>query len=140
MRLGNKQFRWFVKLAKHCLKHNMPLIIENPASSRLWIVPGMKKLIESASSSINFVHCAHGAKWMKPTRLVSWNIDVSSLQSWCSSSAGICQYTNQAHQVLSGKLNGRFQTSQASAYPIDFCDKFAKLLSHHLALPRPPQS
>ena len=130
VRLGNEQLRWFIKLARHCLKYDVPLIIEDPATSRLWVVPAMQQLISIATTSVNFVHCAHGARWMKPTRLVAWNPDISSLQS-----EGICEYSGSRHEILSRKLNGKFRTTEASAYPVSFCNKFAKLLFGHVVQP-----
>ena len=124
--LGNKQVRWVAKLIAHAIRHKVPLILENPLTSRLWLVPEIKKLVDSGTVS-EFYHCAYGAEWAKPTRLACWNINLASLAQRCSCKNGICDFTDQPHLILSGiGSHSCFKTAEASAYPWKFCRKFVE--------------
>ena len=126
--LGNKQLKWVCKVIAAAILHGTPIILENPGASRIWLAPNLKKLIDKSSSVILFHHCAYGAPWQKPTKLVGWNIDLQCLAKTCHVSSGVCQYSGAPHIVLSGKAGSGFKTAQASAYPFKFCKIFGSFI------------
>ena len=129
VRLGNKLANWVVSLIKLCLQHSIPIIIENPLTSRLWIYPPLMRLLPRSSSCGHFDHCQYGASWMKHTKLVAWNADISPLLLHCHSKQNLCSRTAAPHVPLSGVGPDKiFWTAKASAYPWPFCRALAKLI------------
>ena len=129
---GNRLVATICSYIKSCIKYNVPVVVENPVSSRLWIYPPLARLLVSATSDVSFDHCQFGCGFRKPTRLVAWNVDISVLQRKCQGKA-ICSRTGRPHDILSGVSNGQFRTASGSAYPKLFAKQVAGLL-HDLAL------
>jgi hypothetical protein len=123
IRLGNKSALWCCKTIRHAIRFNVPIVIENPATSRLWLFPPLRRLILKSQSDIFCDHCQFGAPWRKHTRLISWNCDISSMNKVCKTSNHCCSRTHRPHQVLTGTdKSGGYLTALASAYPKAFCD------------------
>jgi len=122
--LGNKQVRWVCKLIQAAIHHGTPFVLENPQTSRIWLVPCLADLIKKSTSDIVFHHCAFGASWKKPTRLVGWNLHLEHLAKTCKSNDGVCCFSGLPHIILSGKGPSCFKTAKASAYPFKFCKVF----------------
>eukprot|EP00969_Alexandrium_andersonii_P292879 12944013-Alexandrium_andersonii.AAC.1 len=60
---------------------------------------------------VNFDQRQHGARTAKPTRLIYFGVDFSSLSARCQHGFG-------AHRVLRGRDGGGgFRTKAAAAYP-----------------------
>jgi hypothetical protein len=125
---GNRLADYVAAVLRLCILHDVAVILENPLTSRLWLYPSIQKLIQKAVSCDHFHACQFGAAWKKATRLVSWNIDVSSLCVKCKGKN--CCRTGLPHLILSGTApDGEFYTAKASAYPLPFCRHLAVLLS-----------
>ena len=61
-----------VELALLCLAMGLGFSIENPRSSMIWFFPPMMKLMAMEGVYVvDLVYCGYGAKWMKPTRLLT---------------------------------------------------------------------
>ena len=106
--LGNRQVRWAARVIRACIKHEIPVIVENPSSSRIWLVPEIVRLLPFSCCNLVTHQCMFGATHNKPTRLVSWGMDVSCMLRKCSCKHGICDRTGLRHKVLTGKENGHF--------------------------------
>ena len=130
VKIGNRLARRVIHILKLCKKHGVPIIIENPLTSRLWILPPLLALISSCTSDVTFDHCQYGGDAKKPTRLIGWNIDLSRLALRCVQRNGLCSKTQKPHVQLSGiGPNKEFRTAGASAYPMPLCTAFASLLA-----------
>ena len=129
---GNRTALFAFKVFKWCLDAKVPCIIENPLTSRLWLVPKFRALIDHCVSKdlggeVVFNHCGFGSKFCKPTKLVMCHIDLTPLAKRCKPGP-VCIFSGLPHEVLSGTDGKCFKTASASAYPIEFCKQFAKLI------------
>eukprot|EP00969_Alexandrium_andersonii_P271383 11994916-Alexandrium_andersonii.AAC.1 len=80
---------------------------------QLSLVPGVRV--------VNFDQCQHGADTVKPTRLIYFGVDFSSLLARC-------QHGRGAHRVLRGKdARGGYRTKAAAAYTRELCFALARL-------------
>jgi hypothetical protein len=132
VKLGNKLLRWLCRIIKACILHNVPIVVENPGTSRLWICPPMARLVAQATSDIVFDACQFGTDWRKPTRLVCWGGDLTGLDRRCHASGhpALCSRTHKEHIKLVGTHpDGSFWTAKASPYPLEFCKAFARIAS-----------
>ena len=128
--IGNRLANEMCVLIKLCIRCKVPVVIENPSSSRLFLFPALRKLMGSCSGNIVFHQCQYGTCFKKPTRLVAWNCDISPLCKVCTGSAKSCSLSMLPHTPLVGtKGKEGFWTAIASAYPEAFCRRVASLLS-----------
>ena len=121
--LGNRQARWLVDIIRVCRRLCVPIVVENPASSRLWLYLG--RLLGKPSSDTVFNHCRYGASFSKPTRLWSWNVDLSALGLRCS--VKVCVASGKPHVTLSGSDGRAFRTSCGAENPPAFCGSAARI-------------
>ena len=129
VKAGNKQLRWAVSLFTRLSTNNVPCIIENPLSSRVWKAPPMRRLL-ARFPSVELHYCAYGMSWKKPTRLLYCHADLSKLGvRLCQRHGGVCSFTKEPHVVLSGysKEHKRMWSSVASAYPPQLCAAVARI-------------
>ena len=129
---GNATARVTARVASACEKHGVPCVIENPATSRLWLCPPLAKLGQKAQKT-KITHCAFGSCFMKPTMLWSFHLDLSSLPAPCRprlrGKRMMCSYTGAPHHVLEGThRQGGFNTAQASAYPTQLCTSVRRIV------------
>ena len=139
---GQSPSAWLARIVSACIKYNTPVIVENPASSRLWKAPPFLNLLRKCSSRI-FHHCMYGSSLMKPARLMFLNISLDGVIRRCSGPRGIRAGTGLPHDVLRGTdSKGVFKTARASAYPFGFCFDLAFLtipqFSNPTHYPPPP--
>ena len=131
--LGNDAAR--VKAANGLLKHmvalcrfaqrlGIPFVIENPLTSRLWLVPDIVTLGSSPAAAIG-VHdfCQSGTPWQKGTKLLTVGCNEIAIQCRrCHPRAKLCSNSGKRHFVLEGKdAAGIFWTKRAEPYPAKFC-------------------
>ena len=125
VKTGNKQYRYALQIIHLCIAKSIRGYLENPRNSRLFLIPGIQKLVRLKQAFFVDTHfCQYGTQWMKPTRFLVWGIaptDLSLLT--CSMTNGRCSMSGKRHLQLSGLQNGRFLTSAAQVYP-------QKLASH----------
>jgi len=130
--LGNKLVLQSIKYIKLCVKHQVPCFLENPLTSRLWLVPQLQELINQSSTLLTFDHCQYGSPYRKPTKVVCWNIDTSELSVRCSPCSGLCSYSKQKHIQLSGSSKGEFRTAWGSPYPLAFVEAVVQRIKSRL--------
>ena len=121
VRLGNLQAAWLVRLIKKCVRASVPIVVENPASSRLWIY--LDKFAPLATANVVFNQCMFGTPYKKPTRLRGWNLQLAELERRCHGKE-LCERSGSQHVVLSGTDAGAskgFKTAAASPYPLELC-------------------
>ena len=131
--VGNNCLRAVLQLIGACIKLDIPWILEQPLTSRMWLTP---ELINIASrSSVHVVRCdqcQYGAPWRKSTLFMCGGIafeDLQGLTRKCRGSRGMCSKTGQPHKMLSGKTaQGINWTRIAQAYPRSLANALGKSL------------
>ena len=125
--VGNRQARWAARLFARSAAAGVPMVVENPLSSLLWLTAPFKRLLRLHSSFV--VHyCRYGTSWRKPTLLLACHLDLSELSVLCHG-RGVCCFTNSRHQQLTGRSpDGRMWSAIASAYPMPLCTKTMECL------------
>ena len=106
--------------------------IENPASSTLWHTPQFWQwAAESKASCVTVHYCRYGCNYVKPTRFVITSSKFNTL--------GLkCNHDSNQHERLSGWRDlGRPEkhctpTAASAAYPMQFCDQWARRVKHVL--------
>lgn len=126
VRTGNELARFSLSILELCRLHEIHVTIENPQSSRLWILPGFKKLRNQPGYQEAIIHTRHwGRPWKKPMRVGAFMCDLRPLEIRCRGRA-VCDRTGRPHQGLSGKApDGRWWTRVAEAYPRSLADTWA---------------
>ena len=127
---GNgERFKFLRSLIDLCLKHNTMIVVEIPCTSRLWIAPALVSRIARCASSQNIDYCAFGESWRKRARLISWVRPLTGLPSLCASKKGVCSYSGEKNELLTGfGKGGAFTTAVASPYPQSMCRLIAPQL------------
>ena len=133
VRVGNKLARFSFKIFDLCRRLGKPCILENPATSMLWVTPPAVRLLSRPDVCSEITHfCQWGKPWRKATRLMHTNLDsrcADLLIRKCHGRNGQCSRTGLPHQVLSGvSPDGRFWTLVAQPYPPMLCSQLAKCL------------
>jgi len=128
IRLGNATMRQTADPIKLADSMGIPVALENPASSRLFVAPAIAALRRRPShQDILLDMWQFGAPFRKHTRLACWNtrVDVAGLNRLCRGKRGVCSRTQEPHLVLEGPT----RTRMAQKY----CYKFAHAVAEHLA-------
>ena len=125
---GNALAAFSARVIVACVRRGVPVAVENPGSSFLWLTSWFTRLAAvHPPSEVVLDYCSLGTPWRKRTKLRSWHLDLSGIGSKCSSSHGLCSFTGRKHLVLEGRApDGRFWTVVAQPYPKDFCRMVAK--------------
>jgi hypothetical protein len=135
LRVGNLLARFTIRYALLCLEFKVPFMIENPLTSRLWVLPPMIKLLKQPGVQVVVVDfCQFGTRWRKSTKLVFGNVPEAALEDLklrrCGG-RGVCSRTGKPHLVLSGTApNGKFWTLIAQPYPKLLCKMMVQALLH----------
>ena len=128
---GNATMRQSAEFIHACVTLRIPVILENPATSMIWLAPPLRNQLSVDSCRfISVDQCQFGARWRKRTRLASWHCPIEHLQKLCSGKKGICSKTSKPHIVLSGasKEHGVLWTALAQRYP----EPFSRACAHAL--------
>ena len=117
-----------ISLIRTAHSKGVVVLLENPKSSRLWLMPEMMKLLgETQHEKVHVDYCQYGdATWRKPTTFITWNLPGLTLCK-CDNhkQTGLCSRTGKPHTSLVGKKNGKFLTKLAEPYPYDMCIQIA---------------
>ena len=137
VRFGNDLCYVCCRLIESCRTYRVPIGLENPDRSFLWLVPRLVKLLKHAEvARTDF--CQHGARWRKRTQLALWNFSPPlppPLLSLCSGRKGVCSATAKPHVVLTGRdpKSKRLWSAIARPYPSLFCQRLASFYSDAIA-------
>ena len=116
---ANVMFFGAVRVIRRCLKQNIPGYLENPATSRLWQTPQMKRLLQDPRCHlIRADMCQYACSWKKPTLLLFWNVTAPLFRICLGTHT--CSRTHRRHVQLSGIAGKRFLTHQAQIYSLSF--------------------
>ena len=127
--LGNQLMRVSTRLAKLAAAQNIQCVIENPASSRMWLTSEMKGLARFSFHAFQCSFCGYGTPWQKNTCLFAFKAPGLQDVFKCRMKNGRCGFSGKHHEQLVGKNDrGEFRTRIAQPYPALFCSHVAKLL------------
>ena len=122
---GNKTARAALRILRACISVGCGFVVENPWSSRLWLVPEIRRLLLCDDVSlIRADMCQHGTRWRKATGLLIYDplgLDKAGLSCVCGGEEGICGRTSRKHIILEGTAPGGARwTRVAQTYPLQF--------------------
>lgn len=126
IRIGNILMKFSAKMFRCCLRHGVPVALENPHTSRLWLASPIKHLLQHKATSWGYTDfCMDGKPFRKRTRLMWANVDLAASLRHCATSKGICSRTGGRHEQLQGSCGGQFLTLLAQPYPHRLCQRLA---------------
>ncbi len=134
VRLGNALAKASLRIFRACLSSGTAVVLENPATSRLFLLPAFKRMLKWNHVRYCIVDmCQFGTRWRKPTGLLTANVPGELLDHVCTyrcTCRSTCSRTNLPHLVLSGNTaQGVPWTKVAQTYPKRFCVEMAKILT-----------
>ena len=126
IRVGNILVRFSTSIFEEARRRGIPVALENPWTSRLWMMPGIQRLLKLKDvrwRKLDF--CAYRMPWQKRTGLMYANVDLSPA-CVCCTGRGVCSFTNRPHVILKGcDEQGRVRTLVAEPYPRPLCNVLA---------------
>ena len=138
-KMGNVQVRRAVALIEACIVAGKSGYLENPATSRSWIVIQKMLRRELAAGLARIIvvdMCGYGTAFKKPTRLLMWGRhSVNVILRRCGGGRGVCGHSGLPHLQLTGVKDGVFLTHHAQVY----CASFVEDFLGQLLLGRPPR-
>ena len=132
---GNACAQATLKIIAWCDRLQLPWIVANPISSKLWQLPEFQRLLHADHTEVAVIDfCAYGRRWRKRTQLLTGNVssqDVARLQGRrCGGSRGVCSFSGHQHFRLTGLgPEGTPWNKIAQPYPPALCRDLAFLLS-----------
>ena len=137
---GNRQMEFTCRVIRLCLRHRVPVYVENPGMSFLWDAPPLARLCALPHHRAHIQDfCGYGARWRKRTRISCWSSCHPDLaERRCHGHGGRCGYTGKPHIILKGvdPVSRRLWTSVAEPYPRAFADAYARHIGRTLDLQR----
>ncbi|CAK0825583.1 unnamed protein product [Prorocentrum cordatum] len=123
VREGNALAQAAISICYACLASGTGFSLENPRTSMIWDLPDMAKLLTmDGVRVVEMVYCAFGARWKKPTRIVTNVQALEELECKCSQ--------DHDHQELRGRdSQGRLWTRLAAVYPPRLCKAYASCVA-----------
>ena len=132
---GNAMAQFTISVIRLCIELQIPVGLENPLTSRLWLLPELVQLCSlPCAQQVKLHMCQFGAPWMKPTWVHLWHCgpaDAARRQCCMRRTGGssLCSATGVSHVQLSGITTSHgFKTSAASVYPVQFCNTVADIM------------
>lgn len=131
IKVGNQLLAVTLDVCAICIKHQIRFVIENPFTSRLWLIAGIQHLLKTGGRLSRLDFCAFNTPWRKATGLLHWHFDqLQTVCRCCSPSSGRCSFSGKRHIILSGKdASGLWMTRVAQPYPHKMCVTIADLLA-----------
>ena len=97
VRAGNSLAYASFSIFMECRRHNIPVLIENPAYSWLWKLPAARNCAKQPGvPDAYFDMCALKAPWHNRTRVRTWGLDLSDWQCLCKSRS-TCAFSDRPH-------------------------------------------
>ncbi|CAK0897173.1 unnamed protein product [Prorocentrum cordatum] len=123
VRDGNALAQAAISICYACLASGTGFSLENPRTSMIWDLPDMAKLLTmDGVRVVEMVYCAFGARWKKPTRILTNVQALEELECKCSQ--------DHDHQELRGRdSQGRLWTRLAAVYPPRLCKAYASCVA-----------
>ena len=136
VRVGNILMAFSAKIFRICMKLKIPITLENPHTSRLWLARPIQHLLHHRLCDHGFTDfCQDGKPFRKRTRLLWCNVDLRHCLRHCCGRRGLCCRTGVRHQQLQGTEEGQFRTLLSQPYPPSLCQRLAIAFQHALMAP-----
>ena len=123
--VGNRPMRFTVRFMTACIFLRVSCCFENPATSRIWLCPPVRRLLRRRHVCSQRVdYCMFGTLWKKPTLFVGAHLSLDSLQPYvCQGSRrGLCSHSQRVHLPLAGQNSqGQGLTKVSKPYPRLLC-------------------
>ena len=116
----------FIKLLRIAAQQSVPWIVENPQSSMLWHLPGLRQIVRRFEAEpVVLDQCGYGTSWRKRTTLMCCGVvNPARLAVRCRPAAGHrCFFSGQPHMILQGQ-----HTARAAEFPKRLCEKIAVVM------------
>jgi hypothetical protein len=131
--VGNRLLDVTMALIRLAIRHNVPIVLENPASSRAWLTPQVAHLMTLGCKFVVADYCQYGQPLRKPTGFLTYNLPSLSPLLTCTPHNGRCSATNRAHIALKGTdASGVFLTLRAQPYPAPLCDAMSRAMANDI--------
>ncbi len=138
--IGNCLMKFAVLVLHISLLLEVPMTLENPRTSRLWLCPQVQKLLRRRHVQVQHVEfCMFGTVWKKPTSFLGVWINLEPLMPFrcIGCKRGLCARSGRAHVPLAGLgQNGVWMTKLAEPYPVRLCSKLAQCFANFFAQQR----
>ena len=130
VREANALARFSFRVFEICRRFGVPVALEHPATSRLWLVPQVQRLLGQPNVQLSVTDfCQDGVPWRKRTKVLSAHVDFRSVPRLCTGKHGFCSHTHcgthHKHVHLVGTCDKGFLTRVAQTYPRNFCRRVA---------------
>lgn len=127
---GNQLLQVSVDIIALATELSIRWVMENPFSSRLWLVPSVKLLVTRGASFHQVDYCAYGMPWRKSIGLLSENFHaLPRALHICHPKYGRCEFSHHRHLQLTGKdASNKWLTLRAQPYPTKLCAALAAQL------------
>ena len=128
---GNALARVSAMIMRVCISKGIPFTIENPQSSRIWLLEPFQKILAHPQVQSHTLHfCQYGTPWKKATTIAAFKFPrLSQAMRSCLGHGGLCSRTGKKHFQLSGKdSSGMWLTARGAAYPPQFCSAYSDAL------------
>ena len=131
---GNALLDVTIELIKLCQALQLPWVMENPYTSRIWLTPQVQKLCAYGAILHQVDYCAFGTPWRKSTGLLQYGFTtLQSVLAVCHPTFGRCSFSGHRHLSLTGKdCNNQWMTRRAQPYPLALCERIASALVTHV--------
>jgi hypothetical protein len=133
---ANQQLAFAILNIRKALDVGIPGYLENPLTSHVWKTPEVLQLLAEKKAWLAKLHmCQYGTTWTKATALMIWGVPEASMKFKVCRGAprGLCSRTALPHERLRGMDNtGKFMTSPAQVYPVDFANALTEEFELHL--------
>ena len=131
VKIGNALASFSLSLFHCCRLRGIPCAIENPHTSRLFLLPSFVR--EHVRGVRDFVtdYCQDNQPWRKRTRFRTVHLDLARAMRRCTGH-GICSASGRPHVQLRGTFNGQFRTLIAEPYPMNLCRRLASCFAADL--------
>ena len=145
LQTSNSLARVSIALFRVCVECGVPVAMENPFRSYLWLMPEVEALWKDVEEAIlvPLDFCAYGTPWKKTTRILfhGW-IGVGDVVRRCRArrtgkgQPTMCQYSMCAHQHLSGinRETKKWWTSVAEPYPEKLVERIAAIFQNTIGM------
>ncbi len=133
---ANQQLAFAILNIRKALDLGIPGYLENPLTSYVWKTAEVKQLLAERKTYLTKLHmCQYGTTWKKATALMIWGVPEASVNFKVCRGAprGLCSRTASPHECLRGiDSAGKFRTSQAQVYPVEFANALTEEFEKHL--------
>ena len=84
-----------------CQRARVPITIENPAASRLWLIPSLRRATRQPRfARLVTRYCQDGTPWKKPPGILGYRAIASSLGRHCQGPRSGYRKTKKPHHIL----------------------------------------